>query len=277
MDNDIVVQQGGSNHYDVLSGGNEQGNLLQLFNGSIHYDLIVVEGAYHGMNVIFQNNVLLSNDDITLLAGAGAHPTQTVNSGQNELLNAATIENYGNDKFAPVNDSLESIVGALREGQTTLDPAMGNLVPGSGGTFDVLYVSGDYYDVNAIWQTNVISDVNVILQLMHAPSDAAAKLHPGDDGTQSVTTGHDKLTNDAAIVDVGPTSAYVGGQVYGDTILVQADLVPTNADHALVKDTHALVPELIAFVGDTQHEEAPVPAPVVTTPPHDDAIASVMH
>ena len=31
--------------------------------------------------------------------------------------------------------------------------------------------------------------------------------------------------------------------------LIQANLLPTDQDHAVVKDTHTLVPELIAFVG----------------------------
>jgi hypothetical protein len=57
---------------------------------------------------------------------------------------------------------------------------------------------------------------------------------------------------------------------------VQANLVPTDLDHGLVKDTSTLVPELIAFVGETQ-DHAPAPATVVVAPAHDDAIASVMH
>jgi hypothetical protein len=275
LDNDVIVQESGDNHYDIVAGANEQGNLAQVFDGTIQYDLIVVMGAYHGMNVIFQNNILLNNDDITLLTD-GADPAQSVASGQNALLNAATIEAFGNDNFLPMTDQLSALVSLLGNGTTSLDPSAGDLLPGSGGTFDVLFITGDYYDINAVWQTNVTSDINLIIQMMDAPSEAALGLHPDDDGTQSVITGQNKLTNDAVIVDVGPTDAYVGGQVYGDTILVQADLMPTDGDQAIKQDTQALVPELIAFVNDTQDETPDCPPPAIP-PPHDDAMASIMH
>ncbi|KQT15852.1 MULTISPECIES: hypothetical protein [unclassified Bradyrhizobium] len=275
LDNDVIVQTGGSNHYDLISGENEQGNLAQIFNGSFHYDLIIVAGAYHGMNVIFQNNILLDNDAVTQLA-KGDEQTQSLAAGQNELLNAATIETFGNDNFLPLTPGLESLVAALANGIPGLDPETGTLLPGTGGTFEVLYITGDYYDINAVWQTNVVSDVDVLLQLLERPSDAAQQLHPGDDGAQVASTGANMLTNDAAIVDVGPTDAYVGGQVYGDTILVQANLLPTDADPALARDTQTLVSELVAFVTDAQDEEQQAP-PAPPPPPCDDAISNVMH
>jgi hypothetical protein len=275
MDNDIVVQKSADNHYEVHSGGNELGNLAQVFDGSIHYDLIIVAGAYHGMNVIFQNNILLNNDEIKLLA-EGAGSSQSVVSGQNQLTNAATIENYGDENFKPMNGNLDSLATAVGNGSTSLDPSYGNFVDGSGGVFNVLYVKGDYYDVNAIWQTNVTSDVNLIIQLLGTPSANALSLHPDDTGTQSVTSGKDFLTNDAAIIDVGATNTYVNGETYGDTILVQANLLPCDKDHVFANDTHTLVPELIAFVNETQ-DEAPAAQPATSCSVHDDPIASVLH
>ena len=91
-----------------------------------------------------------------------------------------------------------------------------------------------------------------------------------------MTSGKDLLGNTAAILDVGATNTFVNGQVYGDTILVQANLLPTDKDHALAQDTQTLVPELIAFVNESQNE-APVGPPVTAAPPHDDAIANVLH
>ena len=87
----------------------------------------------------------------------------------------------------------------------------------------VLYVTGDYYDVNAVWQTNITSDVNVMYQLQNQPSADLMALHPDGTVTQSVTTGGNELTNDAAIVDVNPDATYVNGHVYTDSILVQAE------------------------------------------------------
>lgn len=274
-DNDVIAQSSSDSHYVIQAGGNELGNLAQIFDGSIHYDLIIVTGAYHGMNVIFQNNILLNNDYIKMLAD-GTDPSQSVVSGKNELSNTATIENYGDNNFDPMNDNLKSLVSAVGDGATTLDPSYGKFVDGSGGVFNVLYVKGDYYDLNAIWQTNVTSDVNVIAQLIGAPSAAAQTLHPDGNEIQSVTSGKDSLSNDAAIVDVGATNTFVNGQVYGDTILVQANLLPEDKGHVLNHDAQALVPELIAFVNDSQ-EEAPVAQPVLSTPVHEDPIASVTH
>lgn len=274
-DNDVIVQRSSDTHYELYAGGNEQGNLAQVFDGSIQYDLIIVAGAYHGMNVIFQNNILL-NDDLIKMFGNGSDTSQSATSGQNELNNRATIESIGDDNFQPMDGNLNNLVTSVGSGTTSLDPSYGTFVDGSGGVFNVLYVKGDYYDINAIWQTNVVADVNLVMQFLDHPS--AAALARDEDGaeTQSVTAGKNLLTNDAMIVDVGATNTYVNGNVYGDTILVQANLLPTDKDHALTHDTQALVPELIAFVNESQNEASAV-QPVAPAPAHDDAIANVLH
>ena len=271
FDNDIVVQKSADTHYELYSGGNEQGNLTALFDGTIQYDLIIVAGAYHGMNVIFQNNILLNNDTVKMLAD-GSDPSQSVVSGQNELTNTATISSYGDDNFLPMNNNLNSLVTAIQSGSTILDPSYGKFVDGSGGVFNVLYITGDYYDVNAIWQTNIITDVNIVMQFLDPPSADAR----GDAESQSVTSGKNLLTNDAAIVDVGATNTFVNGEVYGDTILVQANLLPEDDNRVLTGDVQSLVPELIAFIDEGQ-EEAPAAQPVATTPAYEDPVASVMH
>lgn len=274
-DNDIVVQKSADAHYELYSGGNEQGNLTALFEGTIHYDLIIVAGAYHGMNVIFQNNILLNNDLIKMFADGG-DPSQSVVSGQNELTNTATIESFGDDNFLPMDDDLNSLVTAIENGSTSLDPSYGKFVDGSGGVFNVLYITGDYYDVNAIWQTNIVTDVNIVMQFLDPPSAAALALDPDGADTQSVTSGKNLLTNDAAIVDVGATNTYVNGEVYGDTILVQANLLPTGNDNVLNGDVQSLVPELVAFI-DSSEEEAQTALTVTPTPVYEDPVASVMH
>lgn len=275
IDNDVVVQRSADTHYEARSGENELGNLAQVFGGTIEYDLIVVLGSYHGMNVIFQNNILLNNDDIRLLTG-GTDPSQSVVSGQNELTNTATIETLGDDNFESMNDDLNSLVTALGNGSTVLDPVYGTYIDGSGGVLNVLYVKGDYYDVNAIWQTNVTSDMNLIIQLLETPSEGASPLHPDGAETQSVTTGKNSLSNDAAIVDVGATNTFVNGEVYGDTILVQANLLPEDNNQTLAGDTNALVTELIAFVNESQ-DETPATQPVGSMSVQEDPIASVMN
>lgn len=274
-DNDVIVQKSSDTHYEIYAGQNEQGNFAEIFTGSIHYDLIIVAGAYHGMNVIFQNNILLNHDEIKMISD-GMDVAQSVLIGQNELTNTATIETYGDDNFKPMSDGVSGVVTAIGSGGTSLDPIYGTYLDGSGGTFNVLYVQGNYYDVNAIWQTNVTSDVDVLVQLMSTPSAGAAGYFSEGEATQSAYAGENLLTNEATIVDVGATNTYVNGQVYGDTILVQANLVPTDPDHTLTQDTQALVPELIAFVNDVQ-DETPAVQPVVTPHVHEDPIACMTH
>ncbi len=174
-----------------------------------------------------------------------------------------------------MSDDVNSVVTAVADGKTSLDPSYGDIIDGSGGTFNVLYVTGNYYDVNAIWQTNVTSDANVVVQLLGKPAPGLDAIHPVGDETQSVVTGQNSLTNEAIIVDVAPTNTYVNGQAYGDTILVQADLLP-DKDPAISSDMHALVPELVAFINDSQ-DSATVTQPLVAPATHDDPMASVMH
>ena len=198
-DNDVAAQVSSSSHYNLVSGNNEQGNLTQLFDGSIEYDLIIIKGGYHGLNVIYQNNILLNNDKVAMSAD-GANPSQSANSGDNSLLNGAAIANYGGDTFEGLPGNLALIQSLLAAGMTSLDPELAGALIGHGGPLRVLYVTGDYYDINAVWQTNVTSDVNVMYQLQNQPVADLMALDPDGIVTQSVTTGGNELHNDAAIV-----------------------------------------------------------------------------
>jgi hypothetical protein len=274
-DNDVIVQDSSLSHYSVVAGANVQYNVSNLFAGDFKYDVIIIGGAFHGLNFIVQNNVLLDNDIVKLAATDDADPDQSVDTGDNALLNDASIITYGDQVLLPLGDGMDDLAAALMRGDVTLDPAtFGDIIPGNGsGTLNVLYVTGDYYDVNMIWQVNVFADVDTAIQFLHGADggDGAAN---GATTTQSVTTGSNTLTNDAAIIDVGATSTFVDGEVYGDTILVQADLVTDDEDDVVHADPDALVSELIAFTS-TDHEEdqeTPPASPVG----HDDSFAHML-
>jgi hypothetical protein len=277
-DNDVTMQNSSSTHYEVHAGQNELGNFVLINDGEFHYDLVIVGGSYHGMNVIYQNNILYNNDTVKI-AGDGVDPNQTVSTGGNELTNTATIESYGGSNTLAWNSGLDDLIHNISGGMTELDPSFAQLIAGNGGTLNILYVTGDYYDVNAIWQTNIVSDANLAIQLQGSPSPVTTGYYGDSMATQNVATGGNVLNNDAAIVDVGNTNVHVNGQVYGDSILIQANLVEENSDHTTQTDPQALVPEVIAFVGadDTptinsdQQQHAPAPIP------HDDPMANVLH
>lgn len=274
-DNDVATQVSANSHYNIVAGHNQLGNVALVVDGEIQYDLIIIQGSYHGMNVIFQNNILLNNDNIVVSAD-GADPSQSVNSGNNSLSNEGTIENYGGYDFREMIPGLKVINDLLAAGATSIDPELGGLIAGHGGPLRVLYVTGDYYDINAVWQTNITSDVNVMYQLQQEPSADLLALHPDADLTQSVNTGDNQQSNDAAIVDVNPDVIYVDGEVYTDSVLVQAELVPVNQDNAVNADTDALVTELIAFVDDSQDHDNCGTSHVSLTV-QGDPIGSVLH
>jgi hypothetical protein len=275
-DNDVATQVSSSSHYNLVSGYNTQGNLAQIIDGSVEYDLIIIKGSYHGLNVIFQNNILLDNDKIKIAAD-GADPSQSASSDNNNLLNDATIANYGGDTFDGLPGNLELIQSLLDAGMTSLDPELAGALIGHGGPLKVLYITGDYYDINAAWQTNITSDVDVMYQLQNQPVADLLALDPDGAVTQSVTTGGNELVNDAAIVDVNPDATYVGGHIYTDSILVQADLVPTASDSAVNADANALVTELIAFVDDHPQDTASPPPAAIANSVQSDPMASVLH
>jgi hypothetical protein len=275
FDNDVATQVSSSSHYNLVGGHNEQGNLALIYDGSIEYDLIIIKGSYHGLNVIFQNNILLDNDKIKIAAD-GADPSQSASSDNNNLLNDATIANYGGDTFDELPANLELIQSLLAAGMTSLDPELAGALIGHGGPLKVLYITGDYYDINAAWQTNITSDVDVMYQLQNQPVADLLALDPDGAVTQSVTTGGNELVNDAAIVDVNPDATYVGGEIYTDSILVQADLVPAESN-TVNADTNTLVTELIAFVDDhPQDTTTPSPAAIANSV-QSDPMASVLH
>lgn len=275
-DNDVATQVSSSSHYNLVGGGNEQGNLALIYDGSIEYDLIIIKGSYHGLNVIFQNNILLDNDRIKM-ADDGADPSQSASSHDNSLLNEAGITNYGGDTFDELPGNLALIQSLLDAGMTSLDPELASALIGHGGPLKVLYITGDYYDINAIWQTNITSDVDVMYQLQNQPLADLMALDPDGAVTQSVTAGGNELANDAAIVDVNPDATYVKGEIYTDSILVQANLVPTGSDHAVNADTNALVTELIAFVDDHPQDAAGPPPAAIANSVQSDPMASVLH
>jgi hypothetical protein len=275
-DNDVATQVSSSSHYNLVSGGNEQGNLALIYDGSVQYDLIIVQGSYHGLNVIFQNNILLNNDKI-VMAADGADPSQSASSGNNSLLNEAAVANYGGNTFDELPANLELIQSLLALGITSLDPELAGALIGHGGPLKVLYITGDYYDINAIWQTNITSDVDVMYQLQNQPLADLMALDPDGAVTQSVTAGNNELANDAAIVDLNPDATYVKGEIYTDSILVQANLVPTGSDHAVNADTNALVTELIAFVDDHPQDAAGPPPAAIANSVQSDPMASVLH
>jgi hypothetical protein len=277
VDNDVTSQTSTDVYSMVSTGGNLQANLARFYDLSKTYDVIVVCGDYHKANLIFQTNILLDDDVLELYAedrgGVGAAVAQQARSGENLLVNEAVIREVGGTRFQEMSAEIEALVAAMREQSAQLDPSLAWQLLGGSGTIDVLFVTGDYYDLNLISQVNVVADMDLAIQ-----TSPAGGVINADKVAQTITTGLNQLVNSAAIVDVGTLTGhqYLGGDEYEDTILIQAEIL-RDQDGVIYGDAGALAPEVVAFAGeDGAAPGDDLPPPFMTTTIQVDVLGSVL-
>lgn len=244
----------------VTLGGNIQVNLADFQHWTAQYDMVVVLGNYHAANIIEQTNVLYHASDVSVSGDADA--SQTVVSGGNSLTNVATIEHYGTESLHPLSSEQANLASQLVAGT---DPGESAWLPyaGSGnGALRVLAISGDYYDVNVVSQTNVM-----------ASTEVAVLQADGSGVPQYVSAGLNTTANEAHIVTSGSGQAFIGGDHYSDSLMIQANLVEPSS--TVVKaDPTALVNEAVAFVTDVAGAQDTVPASVVIHGNYDPSLHS---
>jgi hypothetical protein len=247
--NDVVVQGTTHTYNEVDTGNNNQINYLPLSELNNYYDLIVVQGSYHTSNVISQKNLLLNHDTVMMYSSRGDTASQSITTGDNTLTNSASIDHYGNTVFQPLTASISASIAGIEGGG--MDQTIASMLAGNGtGTMHVLYITGDFYDINYISQTNIVSNIDTAIQYLphaghsHAPTGALTS------STETINSGSNQLANLANIATVGATSdfQFVGGQHYDDAILVQANLIDTKSS-VRIGDTQTLASEVAAFTG----------------------------
>jgi hypothetical protein len=250
-----AVQVAHNTYFDLASGHNEQGNFANI-KGLDNYDLIVVKGSYHQADLIYQNNIVLNNSNIFLINdGSGSGSQVVVSAGDNTLSNDARIENYDGTEFSPIGTAQRDLMLQLEQHASELLPNYDwNLSGSATGVLKVLFVTGDYFHINAISQTNILSSLNNLVE--YIPNSV------NEDGTFTyASTGGNTANNAALIIDAGALSdsRFIGGTVYSDSMLSQSNLVSDN-DHIVIHDTHTLAPELIAFTDAHNGDYTPDPA-----------------
>nr|WP_156134856.1 hypothetical protein [Methylobacterium sp. ZNC0032] len=263
-DNDRTVQAEGGTYFNLGTGSNLQMNLTKVF-GVDSYDIIIIGGNYHRADWIYQYNIMLDPDSAKLYSTGGDGSESTVTTGFNSLTNKATIESYDAPAFKPMLDAHHDLMGLLAGGATILTPdADWQLYGNASGTLNILYVPGDYYDVNVITQVNFLIDGDQSIQ---------ASAHGGTQ--QGVAAGGNSALNEALIVDPGllSTSNYLGGQAYEEAVLIQTNIVTDN-DTVTIHDTTTLVPELVAFAQHAAPEPEPDCPPAQTADPQQDHLTS---
>lgn len=264
-DSDRVVQAESGTYFDLRTGENEQVNLAQV-RGLDYYGVIIVGGDYYRADWIYQYNIVLDSDQAKLFSTGDADDSTVVTSGFNRLTNLASIETYDGE-FRDMNAAQHELMQALDSGLTILIPNADWNLYGTGGTLRVLYIPGDYYDVNVITQVNVLVDADQVVQASGAAGTS-----------QGVATGGNSALNEAYIIDPGTLSAatYLGGVSYEESVLIQTNII-TDSDTVKIHDTQTLVSELIAFAQDAGNDhEQPNHVPQAVDPAQHDHLMSNM-
>lgn len=250
IDGDLAQQTSANTHMTALLGSNGQLNFIELSQASAEYDLIIIGGDYYDLNTILQINLLMDEDAVLQALGGSGAQTGEVNG--NTLLNDAAIVNIGSESFQALEGSAADLAQAVAEKQEIVDAETTLGIPGNGtGTLKVLYVAGDYYDLDVIVQTNIILDPDAVEQ---AALDGADENGRGEEMAldQAAVSGGNAAINLALIIDVDSLSGYqyLGGEQYEETLLVQANILSDEDEIDVGRDLHPDVVAAVAAMSD---------------------------
>ncbi|MGV2111433.1 hypothetical protein ACQZ46_09165 [Agrobacterium salinitolerans] len=242
-DNDTLTITTSGATVSLLTGGNAVLNIANFLGIGMQYDLIIVGGNVLDMNIISQMAVLYDND--WARANPDAPAGATIQSGNNLLWNDAAIHNVGsNDRFETMPDYMNQTVNAINERDPNMPDALAHDVNFGGYEgLNVLYITGNLYDVSIIKQVSVLGDSDDVTQ-------AAAKLaENNEDATIHVDTGSNAVVNLAQIIDYDSfgSTTYVAGGVYSDAILIQGGIIENDMSQP---QQGQLANEVIAFLHD---------------------------
>jgi hypothetical protein len=269
QNNNVVYQTTEMGESLTVAGSNIQTNSAEYQNLTSNYQLIIVEGNYNQDDLIYQTNVMLDNNNVRFHGGHGGGTASATGGGDN-VVNDATIVDTANHNYQAFTPAAQSVVQALESQSGTVDPAsVLSAFPNLFGNINVLVVTGNYYDINYISQTNIMSNSNVV------------QMWGGHGATDTVNTGSNIAVNAATIIDGGSAlSPYLQGSYYNDMILLQTNIIGNNAS-AAAHNPNQFVPELVAFTGalDSAHQgsEATIAAAASVQQHHHDGVAGVMH
>ncbi len=245
----FLIDQQTSNFF-IETGNNTSVNAGQIIDVFQEYDLIIVMGDYNEANFIQQTNIVLDIDNVKF----EGIDSDDVNLEDNILENEASITNIGGGElFSSINEGVAGLVDDVAGFKASAgygDNELGGGIPTNFDShFSVLYVSGDFYQFNAIVQTNIINDIdNGIFESLDSDEDDC------DDKDNEFLTGENVARNEASIVDFDSQSEFqfLGGDFYEQDMLIQVDIITNSEDDIdtlIAKNVEDLVPEVVAFTG----------------------------
>jgi hypothetical protein len=244
LDNDTQILTAMGTNTFLSTGLNIGLNTTSFADLGLYFDLIFIGGSLYDGNFISQTNVLLDNDRLIVEDGSSASKGNAA-TGENILWNEAAIENVGPEWTQGLPSHYEDAAANLAAGDKEMpDGFRSDSALDGFGNLKVLYITGDVYDIHSVSQVNMVGDADDLAVY-------EASLLKAQDSVWQVATGHNMLVNKATILDydgLGDT-AYVGGGLYSDAILVQAEIVEGLTDRITMRGD-ALANEVIAFLDD---------------------------
>lgn len=253
-DADMGIVSASGAYSTIISGGNTGINHTTIAELGFGYDLIIIGGSVYDANIIQQVNVLFDTDVVTTADGFASAGAGSVSTASNLLWNQASIYTIGAaERFGELSEAYQDAVASLANGTMTLsdeilqDPAFAGLAG-----LRVLYVQGDFINVQYIKQTSIVGDDDQVLLAMDA-------LVPQNAASWAVETGANTLVNNAAIVDLDSFGkTYVGGEQYSQETLIQANFISSQPELG-GQDPSILASEAVLFLDDTMLAADPTP------------------
>lgn len=226
------IGEGEASQQVVASGGNVQINDAAIIDTNSGGGVQVIGGLYSEHFIAIQSSILFDGDMNALLALLGpegitaAAAGQLAASGGNIQINMALFgfEEEGGDSCGDAADWLDFLANPFAGGAYATQ-----LVDADGRPINVLFVDGDYYDVNFIMQVNIIDDSDS--NTLDAEATGAHNLS-GDgfgafDFDQFSESGSNTTVNTAYIIDDngGFGAQVVAGNYTEFNIIVQQNVL----------------------------------------------------
>lgn len=230
----------------ITTGENIGINGVSFVDIGKYFDVILIKGNFYDGNIITQTNVLYDNDVVTWLNGSGppAGDTGSISTSGNLLWNSASITTIGmTDIQSGLPSPYADAMNQLGNAHYDMPSSLGSYSQFEGfANLRVLYVAGNLYDLHTITQVNVMGDADLVAAYHQ---NVLANAQPDQ---WTISTGSNVLANVASITDYNSvgTSAHVGGSIYTDALLIQANLVDAGAP--TVPGQGQLASEVIAFL-----------------------------
>ncbi|SHL87480.1 hypothetical protein SAMN05443432_103227 [Roseovarius litoreus] len=223
-DRDVIAWSFSSDHVRVASGDNLAANEVRYIATDFDAEVLIVEGNYIAQREIVQINLADDRDMTNVLArDAGAEQAAPPPSVTN-MVNEAVLALPGSaETMAALPEELAIRLMDLIAKEPASENDLSNWDADGDGMLEVVLVRGDFYDVKSVRQTNILADSD----LFFAKPNETASSDPQAMPFEPAPSAENSLSNRAVLIDAtaGARSSFVAGNLYEDTLLLDANLL----------------------------------------------------